>query len=71
MSSGKASWPELVGMPATPAVTRINTERPDLTTEVLFVGISPSPPGFDSTRVCVFLDSRDKLGRVAAVPVIG
>jgi hypothetical protein len=36
-------------MPATPAVTRINNERPDLTTEVLFVGISPSPPGFDST----------------------
>jgi hypothetical protein len=71
MSSGKASWPELVGMPATPAVNRINKERPDLTTEVLFIGIRPSPPGFDSTRVCVFLDPQDKLGRVAAVPVIG
>ncbi|KAF6987220.1 hypothetical protein CFC21_004892 [Triticum aestivum] len=71
MSSGKTSWPELVGMPATPAVMTINSQRPDLTTEVLQIGISPSPPGFDSTRVCVYLDPRDKLGLVAAVPVVG
>ncbi|KAF6992900.1 hypothetical protein CFC21_009854 [Triticum aestivum] len=71
MTSQKTSWPELVYMPATPAVMTINSERPDLTTEVLQIGISPSPPEFDSTRVCVFLDPRDKLGLVAAVPVVG
>uniref|UniRef100_N1QQG5 Uncharacterized protein n=1 Tax=Aegilops tauschii TaxID=37682 RepID=N1QQG5_AEGTA len=71
MSSLKTSWPELVGEPATPAVMTINSQRPDLTAEVLPIGTSPSPPGFDSTRVCVFLDPRDKLGRVAAVPVVG
>jgi hypothetical protein len=68
MSSEKASWPELVGVSVRPAVTRINYERPDLTTQVLFLGITPSPSGFVPTRVCVFLDTR---GRVAAVPVIG
>ncbi|KAF6981811.1 hypothetical protein CFC21_000269 [Triticum aestivum] len=71
MSSEKTSWPELVGVPATPAVMTINSQRPDLTTEVLQIGISPSPPGVDSTRVCVYLDPRDKLGLVAAVPVVG
>jgi hypothetical protein len=71
MTSQKTSWPELVFVPATEAVNRINSERPDLTTEVLFVGITPSPPEFDSMRVCVYLDPRDKAGVVAAVPVVG
>jgi hypothetical protein len=71
MTSQKTSWPELVFVPATAAVNKINSERPDLTTEVLYVGITPSPPGFDSTRVCVYLDPRDPLGLVAAVPVVG
>uniref|UniRef100_M8AY81 Uncharacterized protein n=1 Tax=Aegilops tauschii TaxID=37682 RepID=M8AY81_AEGTA len=58
-------------MPATLAVMTINSQRPDLMAEVLQIGISPSPPGFDSTRVCVFLDQRDKFSLVADVPVVG
>lgn len=58
-------------MPVTPAVMTIHGERPDLIVVVLPVGTAATPPGFQSNRVCVFFDMRDKLGRVAATPVVG
>ncbi|OEL23413.1 hypothetical protein BAE44_0015569, partial [Dichanthelium oligosanthes] len=30
----RTSWPELLGIPATPAALRINHDRPELTVEV-------------------------------------
>jgi hypothetical protein len=30
MSTVKSAWPEVVGWPATAAVTRINSDRPDI-----------------------------------------
>ncbi|KQJ93044.1 hypothetical protein BRADI_3g02397v3 [Brachypodium distachyon] len=71
VSVGKTSWPELVGMPAAQAAMTIFGERPDLGVLVLPVGTTLSSPGFDSARVCVFFDARDKLGRVAATPTVG
>ena len=71
MSTEKTSWPEVVGMPTTPAVMKINSDRPDVTIVVLPVGTCATPPGFNPKRVCVFFDALDKLGRVAATPVVG
>jgi hypothetical protein len=47
----KVLWPELVGVPATPAVMKILQDRPDVAVEVL-------PPGFNRKRVRVFIDTR-------------
>ncbi|KQJ93045.1 hypothetical protein BRADI_3g02398v3 [Brachypodium distachyon] len=68
---GKTSWPELVGSPAEPAVQTIHIERPDLKIVLLPVGAAVSPPGFHSTRVCVFYDSHDVHNRVGAIPAVG
>ena len=64
---GKSSWPELLGVLATPAVTAIAHDRPDVSVEVLPPG-SPVIPDFNPTRVRVFIDSN---GIVNQVPVIG
>jgi len=39
----KSQWPELVGMAATPAVTQIKQDRPDVAVEVI-------PPGWNQLR---------------------
>ena len=68
---GKSSWPELVGVLATPAATTIAHERPDVSVEVLPPGspkIRPVDPNYNTTRVHVFIDSK---GIVNQVPVIG
>ena len=64
---GKSSWPELVGVLATPAATTIAQERPDVSVEVLPPG-SPVIPDFNPTRARVFIDNN---GIVNQVPVIG
>jgi len=64
---GKSSWPELLGVLATPAATTIAHERPDVSVEVLPPG-SPVIPYFNPTRVRVFIDNN---GIVDQVPVIG
>ncbi|CAL5024325.1 unnamed protein product [Urochloa decumbens] len=66
----RTSWPELVGIPATPAVMRINHDRPELVVEVLPLGIKLEK-GFNSKRVRVFFNPRDSAGLVAKVPVVG
>ncbi|XP_073357830.1 subtilisin inhibitor CLSI-I-like [Aegilops tauschii subsp. strangulata] len=66
-SHRKTSWPEVVGMPATPAVMKIMTDRPDLSVEVLPPGTNLLP-GANPGRVRVFIDA---LGAVTKTPVIG
>jgi hypothetical protein len=68
MSTVKSAWPEVVGWPATAAVTRINSDRPDVAIEVIPAGTPEDPGPFNSKRVRVFFDGN---GRVAAVPVVG
>ncbi|KAM0849636.1 hypothetical protein ACQ4PT_053604 [Festuca glaucescens] len=63
----KTSWPEVVGMTATPAVFHIKTDRPDVAVEVLPQG-APLTPGYNDKRVRVFLDDR---GIITQTPVIG
>ncbi|CAD6252086.1 unnamed protein product [Miscanthus lutarioriparius] len=66
---GKSSWPELLGVLATPAATTIAHERPDVSVEVLPPG-SPVILDLNPTRVRVrvFIDNN---GIVNQVPVIG
>nr|CAZ96136.1 putative proteinase inhibitor I13, potato inhibitor I [Saccharum hybrid cultivar R570] len=64
---GKSSWPELVGVLATPAATTIAHERPDVSVEVLPPG-SPVITDFNPTRVRVFIDNNSIANQV---PVIG
>jgi hypothetical protein len=64
----KSSWPEVVGMTATPAVTHITTDRPDVAVEVLPQGEPLMPGGYHDKRVRVFLDNR---GIIIQTPVIG
>ncbi|KAM0850981.1 hypothetical protein ACQ4PT_049361 [Festuca glaucescens] len=66
-SRRKTSWPEVVGMAATPAVMKIMTDRPDLSVEVLPPG-TQLLPGSNPGRVRVFIDA---LGAVSKTPVIG
>ncbi|CAM0913295.1 unnamed protein product [Alopecurus aequalis] len=66
-SPGKSSWPELVGLMATPAATQIAHDRPDVAVEVLPQG-APLMPDYNPERVRVFLDL---YGIVAKIPVIG
>ncbi|KAM0888793.1 hypothetical protein ACQ4PT_028131 [Festuca glaucescens] len=66
-SPDKSSWPELVGVMATPAATQIAHDRPDVAVEVLPQG-APLMPDYNSKRVRVFLDL---YGIVAKTPVIG
>ena len=63
----RTSWPELLGIPATPAVMRISHDRPELAVEVLPLGMKLSK-GFNPKRVRVFFN---KAGNVAEVPKIG
>ncbi|KAL6848550.1 hypothetical protein ACP4OV_021844 [Aristida adscensionis] len=63
----KTSWPEVVGMPATPAVMMIMQDRPDLAVEVLPPG-THLLPGDNPQRVRVFINN---LGAVAKTPHIG
>ena len=71
MSSKKTSWPELLAMPLSDAVTTIQSERPDVTVEAISEGARKIPPGFRSKRACVFFDPQDELKRVVSVPRIG
>ncbi|KAG0531463.1 hypothetical protein BDA96_04G025000 [Sorghum bicolor] len=50
----RTSWPELC-IPATPAVMRINHDRPELVVEVLPLDMKLSK-GFNPRRVRVFYD---------------
>ncbi|CAL4971742.1 unnamed protein product [Urochloa decumbens] len=63
----KSSWPEVVGMAATPAVTKIMQDRPDVAVEVLPPGTHLAP-GANPKRVRVFIDAR---GAVAKTPRVG
>ncbi|PAN03747.1 hypothetical protein PAHAL_1G018900 [Panicum hallii] len=63
----KTSWPEVVGMAATPAVEKIMQDRPDVAVEVLPPG-THLLPGANPERVRVFIDAR---GAVAKTPRVG
>ncbi|KAJ1269904.1 hypothetical protein BS78_06G013400 [Paspalum vaginatum] len=63
----KTSWPEVVGMAATPAVMKIMQDRPDVAVEVLPPG-THLLPGANPKRVRVFIDG---LGAVAKTPRVG
>uniref|UniRef100_A0A0D9VBL1 Uncharacterized protein n=1 Tax=Leersia perrieri TaxID=77586 RepID=A0A0D9VBL1_9ORYZ len=67
----RTSWPELVGIPATPAVMRINHDRPELVVEVLPAGVKLPGNGreFNPNRVRVFFNPRDSQGLVVQIPV--
>jgi hypothetical protein len=63
----KKSWPEVKGMPATPAVKHIMTDRPDVAVEVLPLGTGVTHD-YDDKRVRVFIN---KHGIVSLIPIIG
>ncbi|KAM0915166.1 hypothetical protein ACQ4PT_011062 [Festuca glaucescens] len=63
----KTSWPEVVGMMATPVVFHIKTDRPNVAIEVLQQG-APLTPGYNDKCVSVFLDDK---GIITQTPVIG
>ena len=63
----KTSWPEVVGMAATPAVMKIMQDRPDVAVEVLPPG-THLLPGANPKRVRVFIDAH---GAVARTPRVG
>lgn len=67
-SPQKFAWPELVGVPATPAVTKIMQDRPDVAVEVLPPGAPLQNPGWNLERVRVFIDDN---GLVATIPFVG
>lgn len=69
MSKEKTSWPEVVGWPATEAVTQISSDRPDLSIEAVPYG-TPVPP-YNPGRVRVYFDGGDSTGPVVATPVVG
>ncbi|KAF7088290.1 hypothetical protein CFC21_091415 [Triticum aestivum] len=68
--SGKVEWPELLGAPATPAVSKIRRDRPDVNVVVL-PDQTPVPIGFNSKRVRVFYDSQQPGALVANIPMVG
>ena len=70
MSSEKTSWPEVVGWPASAAVTQINSDRPDVAIEVVPAGTNVAP-GYKANRVRVFFDAGNASGPVLYTPVIG
>ncbi|EES06206.1 hypothetical protein BDA96_04G025200 [Sorghum bicolor] len=70
MSSQKTSWPEVVGWPATAAVTQISSDRPDVAIEVVQVGTNVAP-GYNALRVRVYFDAGNATGPVVYVPVVG
>lgn len=70
MSTGKTSWPEVLGWPATQAVTQINSDRPDVAIEVIPVRTTVAP-GYNAKRVRVFFDATNSLGPVVVIPVVG
>lgn len=70
MSTPKTSWPEVVGWPATAAVTQINSDRPDVSIEVIPMGTTVAP-GYNPSRVRVYFDAGDSQGRVQYTPVVG
>jgi hypothetical protein len=70
MSSEKTSWPEVVGWPASAAVTQINSDRPDVAIEVVPAGTNVAP-GYNASRVRVYFDAGDATGPVLYTPVVG
>jgi hypothetical protein len=70
MSTPKASWPEVVGWPASAAVTQINSDRPDVAIEVVPAGATVAP-GYNAGRVRVFFDAGNATGPVLYTPVVG
>ncbi|KAL6589303.1 hypothetical protein ACP70R_050390 [Stipagrostis hirtigluma subsp. patula] len=70
MSTEKTSWPEVVGWPATAAVTQINSDRPDVAIEVVPSGTFVMP-GYNAKRVRVFFDAGNPIGPVVSIPVVG
>jgi hypothetical protein len=68
MSTPKTSWPEVAGWPA-PA-TQINSDRPDVSIEVIPVGTNVVP-GYNPGRVRVYFDATNSWGPVVYTPVVG
>jgi len=66
----KTSWAEVLGWPATQAVTQIKSDRPDVAIEVIPTGTMVAP-GYNAKRVRVFFDAANSLGPVASIPVVG
>ncbi|KAI4976351.1 hypothetical protein ZWY2020_049958 [Hordeum vulgare] len=68
--TSKTSWPEVVGWPATQAVTQINADRPDVAIEVIPNGTTVAP-GYNAERVRVFFDAGNASGPVVGTPAVG
>uniref|UniRef100_A0A453R1V5 Uncharacterized protein n=1 Tax=Aegilops tauschii subsp. strangulata TaxID=200361 RepID=A0A453R1V5_AEGTS len=67
----KTSWPEVVGWPATQAVTQINADRPDVAIEVIPNGTTVAP-GYNAERVRVFFAAGIvATGLVVSTPAVG
>ena len=66
----KTSWPEVLGWPATQAVTQINADRPDVAIEVIPNGTTVAP-GYNAERVRVFFDVGIASGIVVSTPAVG
>lgn len=65
----KTSRPEVVGWPEWNAAFRIRYDKQDVGINIIFLHVGQSrPPGFDPTRVVVFVDANLL---VALVPMIG
>jgi hypothetical protein len=67
---GKSEWPELVGKPATPSVSKIMHDRPDVTVVIVGEG-TPVPGGYNGKRVRVFYDTEEPDAPLTRIPVIG
>jgi hypothetical protein len=65
--AGKSSWPELLGAQARVAVVTIETQNPNVDTQVVLEG-TPVTKDFSCTRVRVWIDQNRIVTRV---PVIG
>lgn len=63
----KTSWPEVLGWPELNAAFRICYDRPEVTVYFFDVG-DTRPPGYNPTRVVVFVDANL---RVALTPLLG
>ncbi|KAF7094339.1 hypothetical protein CFC21_096659 [Triticum aestivum] len=67
----KTSWPEVLGWPATQAVTQINADRPDVAIEVIPNGTTVAP-GYNAERVRVFFAAGIAYtGLVVSTPHVG
>ena len=70
MSTGKTSWPELVGTQTNPGLVIINHDRSDVAIEGLPDGVKV-PKDFNAKRVRGFFDAKESQGLVIRTPVVG